>query len=683
MMMPTPLRHALPTLLVLLTIAACLPSGAQNIPAPTANMLPTPDDIKNAPALPFTDGTTPNNYNCRLPVEVEVKDVSSGGDRVVDIVAGQTSPPGHLTSPPASYRQRELMIMEYALAPPRFDRRSVVFHRSLKIALYRYENASQVTALFAAMRREDQSKGRLGTTLSIGDDAYVGKWNTTGVGDVYLYAQQGPFYIQIRSHGVATPWQEKLKDVMTYTAEIILMKLPTTGGATPPPVTPPPATQPATLEIIAGPEGIPNPVTPGGTVQCSVEARHSRDATLSYQWTATGGSFNNPAIRTPIWTAPVGGGATQFGITVKITAADGAQIGASFLEEIRGAPSRSIRIFIDGKFMLTLTPPTEINGSALVAMADIFRELGASVVWDGPQKKITATRGSRVIELWIGNTTALVDGAAVSLSVPPMVLGRGTTYVPVRFVAQALGAGVVFDRINRAVMITTASMPPIVGTPATPPQSTKLTVTSPTDGASVPERFSISGTGVPWQSVSVTVIAEATLNATGQDATSALFEGAQAMVDADGKWYITVDAHSVNSDQRVALKRLKITLTMPAGGNTVERVDLIVTLQGASGSGPAGVGNRPPTAPVVSIGPANPTAANGLFCKAEGSVDPDGDVVTYRYQWDRNGTLMADRIYAGLAATWTKAGQTWRCVVTPTDGNADGPSAEATVVIAP
>jgi hypothetical protein len=216
-----------------------------------------------------------------------------------------------------------------------------------------------------------------------------------------------------------------------------------------------------------------------------------------------------------------------------------------------------------------------------------------------------------------------------------------------------------------------------------PPQSTTLTVTSPTDGATVPEQFTISGTSVPGQSVFVTAIAEATLKATGQNATSPLVESAEIGVGNDGRWRIEVNARAVSRDQRVELKQINITVETRANGNTAEQVDLVVRPAGALGPGAAGVGNRPPTAPTVIITPPNPTANDGLFCKAEGSVDPDGDPVEYRYQWYRNGKLMADRTYAGLAATWTKAGQTWRCVVTPTDRKVDGPSAEGTTKIAP
>jgi hypothetical protein len=91
--------------------------------------------------------------------------------------------------------------------------------------------------------------------------------------------------------------------------------------------------------------------------------------------------------------------------------------------------------------------------------------------------------------------------------------------------------------------------------------------------------------------------------------------------------------------------------------------------------------NRPPTRPVVTISPAAPAGGDSLYCIASGSIDPDGDEVTYRYQWYRNDEALEGRIYAGLAAMYVKDGHVWRCVVTPTDGEADGPSGEATVTV--
>ena len=323
---------------------------------------------------------------------------------------------------------------------------------------------------------------------------------------------------------------------------------------------------------------------------------------------------------------PGGGGSTGGGTTTGGTQGGnqppGGGVGGS-QPPSTPQPSRRYRVFIDGQLMATQAPPTEVNGRILVGLADIFRELGAGVVWDSAQRKITATRGARIVQLWIGRRTALVDGATVALDVPPLILAGGKTYVPVRFVSQALGAGVAYDSRNAAVMITTGSMPPLGGSPTTPPytppppaqgtvqvsicrqtglratglcpntvtrpfapnaipgpctthaQGPKLIVASPTNGATVPEQFNIDGTGIPGKSVRVTVIAEGTLKDTGQDAKSRLLDNAEVKIGGDGRWSIAVNSRAVRRDQRVALKQFSISVQMPVDGRAVERVNLV------------------------------------------------------------------------------------------------------------
>ena len=89
-----------------------------------------------------------------------------------------------------------------------------------------------------------------------------------------------------------------------------------------------------------------------------------------------------------------------------------------------------------------------INGSPL--------QMGATVVWNANDQSIVATKGSITINLQIGSTTALNNGAQVTLDTAPQIVG-GRTLVPARFVSEALGAQVTWDATNQKVNITTAS----------------------------------------------------------------------------------------------------------------------------------------------------------------------------------------------------------------------------------
>ncbi len=89
--------------------------------------------------------------------------------------------------------------------------------------------------------------------------------------------------------------------------------------------------------ITAGPAGEPNPVASGGTVQCGVTAEDTFGHTLTYQWSASGGSFNNSTAQNPIWYAPANtSGSTQvYDISVIITCSEGKWAGGSFVQSVR------------------------------------------------------------------------------------------------------------------------------------------------------------------------------------------------------------------------------------------------------------------------------------------------------------------------------------------------------------
>ena len=51
------------------------------------------------------------------------------------------------------------------------------------------------------------------------------------------------------------------------------------------------------------------------------------------------------------------------------------------------------------------------------------------------------------------------------------------------------------------------------------------------------------------------------------------------------------------------------------------------------------VENAPPSAPTVVFGPAHPTAGEPLRAVIQAPADdPDGDPITYRYRWLRDGS---------------------------------------------
>ncbi|HZZ85408.1 MAG TPA: FG-GAP-like repeat-containing protein [Anaeromyxobacteraceae bacterium] len=104
-------------------------------------------------------------------------------------------------------------------------------------------------------------------------------------------------------------------------------------------------------------------------------------------------------------------------------------------------------------------------------------------------------------------------------------------------------------------------------------------------------------------------------------------------------------------------------------------------------AGPAGqserkVVNTPPGPAVARITPAAPRVGEPLRCEVVAkSIDQDGDAVRYRFSWVKNGIAQsfADTS-AEVPARLVKLADHWRCVVTPFDGEQNGPAASSAEV---
>lgn|GEM_PF-4093941 len=113
--------------------------------------------------------------------------------------------------------------------------------------------------------------------------------------------------------------------------------------------------------------------------------------------------------------------------------------------------STTVRV---GDAVMTLdVAPFVQDGRTLVPLRFIGAQLGAEIGWDQAEQRVTYTKGSTVVQLWIGRQEALVNGQVVPLDVPPQIVG-GRTMVPVRFVAQALGATTEWNGETSEVTIT-------------------------------------------------------------------------------------------------------------------------------------------------------------------------------------------------------------------------------------
>lgn len=123
------------------------------------------------------------------------------------------------------------------------------------------------------------------------------------------------------------------------------------------------------------------------------------------------------------------------------------------------ATAQSVNVIVNGQAMNFTQPPIVRSGRVFVPLRGVFEQLGASVVYSNGQ--INATGNGRSISLTIGSTQATVGGQPETLDVAPFIVGA-TTFVPLRFVSQALGASVNWNDSTSTVTIAG-------GAPAPPP----------------------------------------------------------------------------------------------------------------------------------------------------------------------------------------------------------------------
>lgn len=128
------------------------------------------------------------------------------------------------------------------------------------------------------------------------------------------------------------------------------------------------------------------------------------------------------------------------------------------------AADSHVTVWLDGR-PLPLNPPAVIvNGRTLVPLRAIFEAMGAQVHWDGATQTVTASRSGHYVRLWIGNRLACLDETCdqtQTVDVPAELRGD-RTFVPLRFVATAMGAGVEWDGFNRMVNIRSNVGRPVV-----------------------------------------------------------------------------------------------------------------------------------------------------------------------------------------------------------------------------
>ena len=107
---------------------------------------------------------------------------------------------------------------------------------------------------------------------------------------------------------------------------------------------------------------------------------------------------------------------------------------------------------INGEAVKNDVAPLIVNSRTYTPARFVAEALGAKVVWDEKTKTVTITKDDIKIILVIDSTTAYVNGTKMQMDASAFI-ADGRTFTPARFVAEHLGASVEWDEEARTVTI--------------------------------------------------------------------------------------------------------------------------------------------------------------------------------------------------------------------------------------
>lgn len=112
-----------------------------------------------------------------------------------------------------------------------------------------------------------------------------------------------------------------------------------------------------------------------------------------------------------------------------------------------------IGICLDGNTYYPSSLPVQVqNGRTMVPLRDLAERLGADVEWVQETQEIVMIRAGSTVTMTLGKTTADVDGTAVEMDVAPYAVD-GHTLIPARYVAEFFGQVVTWDQENSLVVV--------------------------------------------------------------------------------------------------------------------------------------------------------------------------------------------------------------------------------------
>lgn len=124
------------------------------------------------------------------------------------------------------------------------------------------------------------------------------------------------------------------------------------------------------------------------------------------------------------------------------------------------AATTNIRVVVNGEKIVfpDAKPYMDSNSRILIPVRFVSEKLGAEVDWDIANQTVTIADNTHTATLVIGKKQMTINGETKTLDTAASVK-NSRTYVPIRFVSEALGATVEWDSKGKSVYINTNGQP--------------------------------------------------------------------------------------------------------------------------------------------------------------------------------------------------------------------------------
>ncbi|WP_046214002.1 copper amine oxidase N-terminal domain-containing protein [Paenibacillus wulumuqiensis] len=109
---------------------------------------------------------------------------------------------------------------------------------------------------------------------------------------------------------------------------------------------------------------------------------------------------------------------------------------------------------INNKTTMMDTEPMVMNGTTYIPLRYLGEGIGAKVSWNKSANEVTVMAGSDTMKFWIDKDTVVVNGKNMKLSANAMVNKDGRTLVPLRSITELLGWDVKWNNTDGSITLT-------------------------------------------------------------------------------------------------------------------------------------------------------------------------------------------------------------------------------------